>query len=208
MCVIKIRERLSVLLFGTIRLLLVAGAASMISACANKEILVAKSATVPTGVDLSGSWVIRAESADTVRQLDNAEVEAAGGRVGIVSGGNRQRRRRSSGSNDSLVHVFLETAKRIKITQTEFGLFVSFDRSIVEEYRYGENRAVSVGPVHAARVSGWEERAYVIETLDEEQNKLIERYRLENGGALLIRHISILQNGEESLSLLQKFDRS
>lgn len=179
----------------------------MLAGCGSKEVLITKNATVPAGVDLSGSWVIRAESADTVRQLDNAEVEAAGGGVGIVPGAERKRGRRSSSSNNSLVHVFLETAKRLKITQTDFGLFVSFDRSIVEEYHYGENRIVSVGPVHAARVSGWDDRTYVIETLDNEENKLIEQYHLEDDDALLIRQITILQSGVEALSIVQKFDR-
>ena len=54
----------------------------------------------------------------------------------------------------SLVHVFLEAGKALKITQTADGVFISFDRSIVEEYRFGEKREINVGPVTADRVSG------------------------------------------------------
>lgn len=179
-------------------------AAVALAGCASRETLVAKSAGVPAGVNLSGRWALQAASVDTLDQLHDAEIRAAGGRDSIIRVTKRNRDSRSKGS---LVHVFLETAERLKITQTEFTLFVSFGRSIVEEYRFGENRAVNVGPVEAARVSGWEEGTYVIETLDRKHNKLVERYHLENGGNLLIRQISIWKENRLSLAVVQKFDR-
>jgi hypothetical protein len=66
----------------------------------------------------------------------------------------------------------------LKVTQTGSGLFFSFDRSVVEEYRFGENREVEVGAITAERVSGWEGRSYVIETLDKDGAKLIESWQL------------------------------
>ena len=60
-----------------------------------------------------------------------------------------------------------ETGKSLKVTQTEHGFFVSLDRSVVEEFGFGENRIVTLGPIEAQRVSGWEGATYIVETLDE-----------------------------------------
>ena len=105
------------------------------------------------------------------------------------------------------VHVFLETGSSLKITQTEHGIFISFDRSVVEEYRFGENREVSVGPVLADRVSGWDGNSYVIETLDHDGAKLIEMYRLFDDGQSMIRTISIIHEGASQIDVKQLFDR-
>ena len=112
---------------------------------------------MPAGVDLSGLWQLRDDSRDTVARIDRAGVEAAGGleEIDVARQRNPERSRRRS-SDGTLVHVFLETGSRLKITQTGYGLFISFDRAIVEEYRFGEKRQISVGPVTADRVSGWE----------------------------------------------------
>jgi hypothetical protein len=93
----------------------------------------------------------------------------------------------------------------LKITQTESGIFVSFDRSVVEEYRFGENRTISVGAISAARVSGWEGAAYVVETLDEDNAKLVDVYRLQNGGRRLQRSIEIWHKDQKILGLVQEF---
>ena len=105
------------------------------------------------------------------------------------------------------MHVFLETGKAVKITQTDFGLFISFDRAVVEEYRFGENREVSVGPISADRVSGWEGSSYVIETLDDNGAKLIEVYQLRDGGRSLQRKITIIDKKVTQLAIKQVFDR-
>lgn len=172
--------------------------------CAGKEILQQRSAAAPGGMDLSGRWTLREDSRGTNRRLDEAEHAAAGGSDSIfeTERDSRSRRRRAS-----LVHVFLESGRDLKITQTDDGLFISFDRAIVEEYRFGEYRSVRVGPVEADRSSGWEQGAYVIETLDDKGSKLYERYQLENSGHLLERQITIFRKGEVELSLVQKFDR-
>lgn len=103
--------------------------------------------------------------------------------------------------------MFLEAGESLKVTQTEHGLFISFDRSVVEEYRFGEKREISVGPVIADRVSGWEGDTYVIETLDVDGAKLIETYRLFDNGRQLRRTIAIVHNDEEQLAIEQNFDR-
>lgn len=146
------------------------------------EVLVAKSSAVPDGVDFSGQWRLRVADEEPIR---------------------RQSRPKKGGS----VHVFLEKGSNLKITQTEFGIFVSFDRAIVEEYRFGEYRSVNVGPIVASRVSGWEGDAYVIETLDKDGEKLIEKYRLEDNNSRLVRQIGIWFKDTRTTQIEQIFDR-
>ncbi|MCH7821316.1 MAG: hypothetical protein IIA07_04800 [Proteobacteria bacterium] len=177
-----------------------------VAGCVAPESLMPKSAQVPAGIDLSGLWQLHDDSMDTVRRIDDAELAAAGGSVPI-STRSSSRDRKSNRASGTLVHVFLETGKSLKITQTTAGLFISFDRAIVEEYRFGENREISVGPVIADRVSGWEGRSYAIETLASDGAKLVESYRLDNGGQLLLRSILIRHKNEIQLSVEQVFDR-
>ncbi len=184
--------------------LLIAAAAVLVAGCASREVLVNRSPVVPPGIDFSGLWQLASDSADTNRRLADAEVAAAGGRGNVLARPGRDAARRDRGS---LVHLFLETGSNLKITQTAHALFISFDRAIVEEYRFGEYTQVSVGPVVADRSSGWEMRAYVVETLDEKGDKLYERYRLSGDGARLIREISIFTGRSPPMSIVQEFDR-
>ncbi|MGA8205194.1 MAG: hypothetical protein WB812_11790, partial [Woeseiaceae bacterium] len=95
-----------------------------------------------------------------------------------------------------------------KITQTDAGLFISFDRAIVEEYRFGENREVQIGAAKAQRASGWEGQAYAIETVDEDDVLLTETYRLADGGKTLVRTIRIAKGSNALLDVRQTFDRA
>ena len=93
------------------------------------------------------------------------------------------------------------------MTQTEHGLFISFDRSVVEEFRFGENRLVSVGEVEAQRVTGWEGKQLVVETLDRNGMKLTERFQLTNSGDTLHRQITLRSKKLEEETIVQEFDR-
>lgn len=188
------------LVLNAVCLVLVALAAS---GCAGREVLTYRSSVVPDGVDFSGQWVLQDGGVDTIERFRNAEVSAAGGHDPIFAP--QQRTRRGGGS---LVYVFLETGRNLKITQTRQGLFISFDRSIVEEYRFGEHREISVGPVTADRSSGFEGSAYVVETLDMEGNRLVDRYELIDDGAVLLRQTTIYKKKAIELSLVQKFERA
>lgn len=150
----------------------------LLGGCASREELTAKGAAIPAGVDLSGQWQLRASDRPGRRSADG-----------------------------SLVHVFLEMGEALKITQTDFGLFISFDRAIVEEYRFGEKRRISVGEIEADRVSGWEDNAYIIETLDMDGVKLIETYRLVDARTLS-RSIVVVDDDERHVDVTQSFDRS
>ena len=186
---------------ATIFALLVSG----LVACVAREPLPPKPAEVPVGIDLSGQWRLRSDSDDAARQIRELERKAAGADESLVS---RSKSKKSKSSAlDYQVHVFLESGRALKVTQTDFGLFVSFDRAVVEEYRFGEQRIVSVGPVRAERVSGWENNSYVIETRDEEGAMLIETYGLD-GPDSLVRTMRIGYRGDEELNVRQIFDRS
>ena len=150
----------------------------LLSACGSNEVLLSKPAAVPAGLNLSGDWVLSA-----------------------TTGFSQPR------SRDLAVSVFLEMGSSLKVTQTGSGLFFSFDRSVVEEYRFGENREVAVGAIKAQRASGWEDNAYVIETLDNDGAKLIESWRLQQQGSVLQRSTIIWDHGDKKLALEQNFDR-
>jgi hypothetical protein len=181
---------------------------ALLGGCATREELIAKSSSVPAGVDLSGQWQLRPSSRDTVKRVADAELKAAGGAEGIRLGRSASQRPRRSFADGSLVHVFLEMGDALKITQTDFGLFISFDRAIVEEYSFGEKRRISVGEIQADRVSGWENDSYIIETLDMDEAKLIETYSLEDNGQILRRTIVIIDDNERQVDVIQVFDRS
>ena len=188
-----------------LRLVVLVVVALVLSSCAGREPLPAKSGTVPAGIDLSGRWQLRDDSQATNRAISDIEREAAGANEGLIPKSSRKKSSRKK-NDDTQVHVFLETGEALKITQVEHGLFVSFDRAIVEEYRFGEQRMANVGPVVADRVSGWENGAYVIETRDKEGAMLIETYRLD-GKDVMIRTIRIVHNNKSKLDVRQVFDR-
>ena len=187
------------------RILLVTLAAVSMLSCVAKEVLEPKSGAVPAGIDFSGQWQLRDPDRESIRRLDEA---TAGIPDDILKEAKRARTGRPSrSSKGTAVYVFLEAGTNLKITQTEFGIFISFDRSIVEEYRFGENRMANVGPILAARVSGWEGDDYVIETLDDDGAKLIERYRLESNDSQLVRQIVLRVKGKQTLDIEQIYDR-
>jgi hypothetical protein len=177
---------------------------ALLVACAAPDPLPPKDAAVPVGVNLSGRWQLRNDSLDSNRQIQAAERKASGADQGLVPKSSKKSKRRK---DEMQVHVFLESGESLKVTQTEHGLFVSFDRSVVEEYRFGEQRMANVGPVAAERVSGWENGAYVIETRDKEGAMLIETYRLD-GDDLMVRTIRITHEETVVLDVRQYFERS
>ncbi|MFQ5548638.1 MAG: hypothetical protein ACE5FV_10120 [Woeseia sp.] len=179
----------------------------LLYACAAPEVLIPKSAAVPAGVDLSGQWKIRPESLKGQPRIDEAIDRTDGVDSRTVMREMQQGRARSGETRGGLVHVFLETGESLSITQTAHALFVSFDRAIVEEYRFGENRPVSTGAADAHRVSGWEDSAYVIETLGENGMKLTDRYSLGDGNDRLIRSITLRSRDFEEVTIVQGFDR-
>ncbi len=191
----------------------------LLATCAAKPVLVAKSAAVPGGINLSGSWLVQADPASArpfgAAREEGIRIPKTGSqrsRQGRNSGGGSQTRgpgvqsqgRKSGGAS---AQIFLEYGESLKITQTEFGLFISYDRSVVEEYTFGENRLVSIGPIEAQRVSGWEAAAFTVETLDETGAILFESWHLQADGDVLVRNIRISKGEKDSFFHRQTFDR-
>jgi len=102
--------------------------------------------------------------------------------------------------------IFIENGKNLKLTQTAYSLFISYDRSIVEEFTFGENREVTIGPIEAQRVSGWDGNAFVAETMDKSGNVLHETWGLQQAD-ILERNIRLMDGDEEVFSQQQIFDR-
>lgn len=176
-------------------------------ACAAKPQLLPRNGINANAVDLSGKWVLRRESGTPISRA-GAEEQT------IVVPRNTSRRSRTSlsqsrrsRSDGSAVHVFLESGTSLKITQTLHGIFISFDRAIVEEFTFGENRTVSVGPIEAQRVSGWDADGFIAETMDEKGAVLAERWSLAESGEALVRTITVVEKEEIVFSTTQIFDR-
>ena len=182
----------------------------LLAGCAAPEVLAPRDAAVPSGVDLSGDWRIRTDQREDERQLRQAIRRTDGvDEEDIYRPPSRQSSsRRSRSVKGGLVYVFLETGAALKVTQTDHALFISFDRAIVEEFRFGENRIVSVGEVQAQRVTGWVEDALVVETLDRNSMKLTDSYRLVSGGQVLERTITLRSSKGERETIVQLFDRA
>lgn len=176
----------------------------LVGGCSNKPILAARSAVVPPNVDFSGNWTLREEPGATLQR--NATKEQLIRIPPDSAARSEVRRSPSRRSSEPAVRVFLETGKALKITQTLHGLFISYDRAVVEEFTFGENRLVSIGPIEARRVSGWENQVFVVETMDESGAKLTESWRRE--GDVLVRDIAIMRGENTYLSVRQHFDAS
>jgi len=183
----------------------------LLGACSTPEVLEPRNGAVPVGMDLSGDWVMRQISPaerrrirDAINKTDGVDEEDIFKRKPAAQTASRRSRSRKGG----LVYVFLETGTALKVTQTEHGLFISFDRSVVEEYRFGENRLVSVGEVEAQRVTGWDGNQLVVETLDKNGMKLTERFQLKDSGKTLHRQITLRSKKLEEETIVQEFDRA
>jgi hypothetical protein len=166
---------------------------------------------VPAGTDLSGNWVMRKISPaernrvrQAIRKTDGVDDDEIFNRR--RSAQNRSRSSRSI--KGGLVYVFLETGTALKVTQTQHALFISFDRSVVEEFRFGESRMVSIGEVEAQRVTGWDGNQLVVETLDRNGMKLTDRFQLTNNANTLQRQITFRSEKLEEETIVQEFDRS
>jgi hypothetical protein len=146
---------------------------------------------IPVGVSFEGRWQLRGDGGDAERRIRRSEYRSSGKR----------------GADSPSVYVFLRTGSRLKVSQTPYALFISFDRSVVEEYRFREHRRVNVGPIEADRASGWVDGTYVIRTLDGDEALLEEGYSLDSADDALIRTVAIKYRNEEVLSLRQVYDR-
>ena len=174
-----------------------------IAGCAAAPELLPKSAVVPEGVDFSGKWQLREAPGSKRPQAGDTE---PGIRIPPANARRLATQRPTRGRLRTAVSVFVENGTLLNISQTAAGLFISFDRSVVEEYTFGENRIVSVGPIEAKRISGWENGKFVIQTLDDDGSILTESWQLSENQKVLLRQISIAKGDKEQYSAVQQFD--
>ena len=189
--------------------LILAALLIVVAACASREVLLPKSPEAPAGVDLTGNWKLRNDPAADQRLIDSAirRTDDVDDRIVLRAPEPQARGARPSRNRGGLVYLYLQNGENLKITQTDAGLFISFDRSVVVEYRFGENREVRIGPVIADRASGWENQAYVAETLDQNNMKLTERFALAEEGRVLRRTITLRGKNMDEATIFQTFDR-
>ena len=172
-----------------------------VAACGSRPTLEPRPGGNPQQVDLSGRWVLRSGDELPVNHEQTIRIPKSSARRETTETRRAQTQRRAKGQS---VHLFLESGSALKVSQTDYGLFFSFDRAVVEEYNFGENRVVSIGPISAQRVAGWVGPVFVVETMDEEGHVLMERWQLEDG--TLTRDISIARGEDVSFSTRQVFD--
>ena len=177
-------------------------------ACAQREILIPRDGTVPIGIDFSGHWQVQSDQRADRRKIREAIRRTDGIKdEDLFLTADRDGQSRNSRVKGGLVFVFLETGASLRVTQNEHGMFISFDRSVVEEYRFGENRIISVGEVEAQRVTGWEAEQLIVETLDRNSMKMTERFKLLQSGAVLERSITFRSREGEEATVVQRYHR-
>jgi len=185
--------------------------ALLVAGCAGQPELPARSAANTGGIDFSGRWTLRGSDSENFSRPAERDQTI---RLPPKST-NTSRRQQSQGrassrgkSKGPAVHVFIENGRTLKITQTDHGLFISFDRAVVEEYTFGENRTVSLGPIEAQRVSGWKGPVFIVETMDERGVTLTETWALAGDGSELVREIGIVDDEEQLHASKEIFDRT
>jgi hypothetical protein len=177
-------------------------AAFLLASCAGTPPLPSRSGGNPAQIDLAGQWTMRA-NARVLR--DDEQMIRVPPRTARPS---NQRQSTNSRAGGSSLHVFLTSGNDLKISQTVYALFFSFDRAIVREYNFGENRVISIGPIRAQRVSGWDGATFVVETMGKEGDVLTEAWSLTDGGTVLMRDISIRKGEDTRFATRQIFDRN
>ena len=202
----------------TIRQILLASfaIAALVGCAGGPELLLTPGGSEPPGVDLSGYWRLLNDSSDPLRQYSRQGFIGPRSTERVIrltkeirrAGTTAAASRRNDRDRAALAQVFLETGDDVKVTQTADGLFISYDRSVVEEYIFGEHRIATVGPISAERASGWQGTAYVVETLDEDKVLLRERWSLTEGGETLQRDVEFFEKDELVFSAKQAFERT
>ena len=182
--------------------------------CANvaRPPLLPYASIAPDGVDLSGRWLLRDANSDPLMRFSHQGFIGPDASTDVLRiARDRQGAVRLESGEDghrqaALAQVFLETGSDVRLTQTGEGLFISYDRSVVEEYLFGEYRTASVGPVSAERVSGWDGSQYVVQTRDEDGVLLTERWYLED--SILRRDVTFSEDDVVQYAVTQSFDRT
>lgn len=170
----------------------------LLAGCGSQPPLEPRPGSAPAGIDFAGDWLVESEEGVPLTGI------AAPEQTIVVPTRDAQRRPpRPRRDETADVRVFLEAGTRVRITQTPYTLFFAYDRAIVEEYTFGENRLVQVGPVEAQRVSGWDGEVFIVETQGRDGSLLTERWRFDVGRDRLLRDVALAKGGTVSLRTRQ-----
>jgi len=154
-----------------------------LSGCAAIEELEKHEVRPSPGIDLNGNWVFLGNFNEN-KKLITSVINKTNGVIyrgikttGLFDGKSSPKIKENS---QGVAHLFFENTRKIKIIQTKYSLYINFDRSIVEEYSFGELKTIVLGNVKIKRSSGWVKNkdVYRIETLDEYGMKITEEYKV------------------------------
>ena len=182
----------------------------LLSSCASIEELDKYSNKNTSKTDLNGSWEFIGNFEDNKKSIASAVKKTSDviyqsiKTTGVFDRNNLSKVKPNS---RGVAHLFFENSKKIKITQTNYSLFINFNRSIVEEYSFGEVKKITLGNVIARRSSGWVNNSYRIETLDDYGMKITEEYKLTGSSNNLERMLIFRDRDLNEISILQIYQK-
>jgi|TARA_B110000438_G_scaffold38806_1_gene38617 hypothetical protein len=182
----------------------------LLSSCASIEELDKYSNKNTSKTDLNGSWEFIGNFEDNKKSIASAVkktndvIYQSIKTTGVFDRNNLSKVKPNS---RGVAHLFFENSKKIKITQTNYSLFINFNRSIVEEYSFGEVKKITLGNVIARRSSGWVNNSYRIETLDDYGMKITEEYKLTGSSNNLERMLIFRDRDLNEIRILQIYQK-
>ena len=182
----------------------------LLSSCASIEELDKYSNKNTSKTDLNGSWEFIGNFEDNKRSIASAVkktndvIYQSIKTTGVFDRNNLSKVKPNS---RGVAHLFFENTKKIKITQTNYSLFINFNRSVVEEYSFGEVKKITLGNVIARRSSGWVNNSYRIETLDDYGMKITEEYKLTGSSNNLERMLIFRDRDLNEIRILQIYQK-
>lgn len=182
----------------------------LLSSCASIEELDKYSNKNTSKTDLNGSWEFIGNFEDNKKSIASAVKKTSDviyqsiKTTGVFDRNNLSKVKPNS---RGVAHLFFENSKKIKITQTNYSLFINFNRSVVEEYSFGEVKKITLGNVIARRSSGWVNNSYRIETLDDYGMKITEEYKLTGSSNNLERMLIFRDRDLNEIRILQIYQK-
>ncbi len=173
---------------------------TLLAGCASSLKLPSPSGAFPSEIEFEGDWR-RVES----REEDQMEPD----RLNLPTSREATSRRTSGprAKPGRKVRAFLEYGRQLRVTQLDTAVLISFDRSIVREYRYGEHRMTNVGPIVAERTTGFNGDVLEITTLDDAGGLMKESWRVRRNGRQLERRVTIVKGKRDLYSLRETYVR-
>jgi len=182
----------------------------LITACSSNEVLNKLSINSEAEINISGRWVFVGDYQSNQKKISKAIDQSSGiiYRRIKTTGVFQEVQDKSPKKNAwGVAHLFFKNAKILRITQTDYALYIDFNRSIVEEYDFGELKKITLGNVSASRSSGWNDTQYQIDTLDNYGMKITEKYKISDDSKALTRSIIFRGKNLNDTEIVQNFKR-